>query len=201
MKVRSTCVIAAFVSLAAGPLRAETAEQWIAKARAYLGGESALNAITSIHFIGVLETVDRVPSAADPKQLVEQPVKLPVDLVFQKPFQQRITITRPKIVVTDALDGYEAWQRRSNPTNPAQWEITLLDPQLIKRLRANTWENLSFFAGLEKKGGTVALDGDVTVEGVACVKISFVHADNIIFRRYFAKADGRLVKTETENGG
>lgn len=187
MKLRLSALFAFVAAFAAGQLRAaDPVEQVIAKARAYLGSESALNAIETIHFTGTLES--------------DAATKLPVDIVFQKPSQQRITVTGPKLIEVTALDGYDAWQKRTNPANPAQWQVTLLDAGQVKKLRANTWENLSFFAGIEKKGGRVQAGGDVTVDGVACVKLSFVHADDIIFVRYFEKATGRRVKTETENG-
>jgi hypothetical protein len=177
-------VIAAFAAIPAAP--AQTAEQWIAKARAYLGGERALQAVKSIHFIGTLE--------------VDATTHLPAEIIFQKPFRQRITIKGPKVIEITALDGYDAWQKRINAENPAQWQVTLLDASQVKRLRANTWENLSFFAGIRKKGGTVQLAGDVTVDGVPCVKLSFIHDDAIVFQRYFDKTSGRLLKTETETG-
>ena len=201
MKARLPVLLAALVSLAFSPLRAESVDQVLARARAYLGTEGALNAVRSIHFSGALEATVSVPSPTDKTKMVEQAVKLPTDIIFQKEYQQRITVTGPKIIETTALDGYDGWQKRTNPANPAQWQVTLLDAGQVKRLRANTWENLGFFAGLEKKGGTVKLAGDVTVDGVACVKVSFIHAENIIFHRYFDKASGRLVKTETESGG
>jgi hypothetical protein len=200
MKARLALVPVVMISLAAAALRAETAGQVIARARAYLGGETALNAVTSIHFSGRLEGTERVPATDDKTKLVDRPVSLPAEIIFQKPYQQLITLTRTDAIETTALDGYDAWQRRANPLKPAQWQVTLLDAGQIKRLRANTWENLSFFAGLEKKGGRVQLGDEVTVDGVACVKLSFIHDDNIIFVRYFEQATGRLIKTETENG-
>ena len=36
---------------------------------------------------------------------------------------------------------------------------------------------------------------------MACQKIAFIHAPNIVFHRYFDQATGRLVLTETEAGG
>lgn len=202
MKARFPFLLAAAVVLVLSPLRAaENVDQVISRARAYLGPESALNAVRSIHFSGALEATVSAPSPTDKTKLIEQAVKLPADIIFQKEYQQRITVTGPKVIETTALDGYDGWQKRTNSANPAQWQITLLDAGQIKRLRANTWENLSFFLGIEKKGGTVKLAGDVTVDGVACVKVSFIHAENIVFHRYFDKASGRLVKTETESGG
>jgi hypothetical protein len=200
MKARFALVAVALISAATVPLRADTAGEVIAKARAYLGGESALNAVTSIHFTGRLEGTERVADPNDKTKLVDRPVSLPAEIIFQKPYRQQITVTRADAIETTALDGYDAWQRRANPLKPAQWVVTLLDAGQIKRLRANTWENLSFFAGLEKKGGRVQLGDEVTVDGLACVKLSFIHDTNIVFVRYFEKATGRLIKTETENG-
>ena len=197
MNVRFAPFLAAVVSLAAGALRAETAEQWIARARAYLGTEDALNAVTSVHYTGTLETTER-PAGAD-ATAAGTPVRLPVDLVFQKPYQQRITLTRPAAVETTALDGYDGWSKTTD-SQTKRWKLSLLPAGQIKRLRANTWENLNYYAGLGRKGGSVQLAGDVTVDGVACIQLLFVHAEDIVFRRYFDKATGRLVKTETENG-
>jgi len=200
MKARFAYVLAVLVLLAASPLRAETAEQWIAKARAYLGRESDLNAVTSIHFIGRLETTEQVPSAGDKTLLVNQAVTLPAEIIFQKPCQQLVILTKPGSIETKALDDYDGWAKSANAQNPKQWRLTLLEVPEIRQLRANTWENLNFFAGLEKKGGRVQLGGEVTVDGVACVEVSFIHTDDIIFQRYFDRATGRLVKTETGRG-
>lgn len=201
MKLRLSVLFATLFALAAGPLRAaDSVEKVIARARAYLGTESALNAVAAIHFTGTLSTSQRVPDPADGTKTVERPLSLPVDIIFQKPYQQRITVTGPKVIEVTALDGYDAWQKRTNAANPTQWQVTLLDAGQVKRLRANTWENLSFFAGIEKKGGNVQPGGEATVDGTPCVKISFVHDKDIVFVRYFDKATGRLVKTETESG-
>ncbi len=200
MKFRFCVLLASLVLAAASPLRAESVEQVIARARAYLGTESALNAVSTIRFTGTLETTTKGPSPEDKTRLVDQPIKVPAEIIFQKQFQQRITITSPTVIETTALDGYDAWQKRTNPKNPSQWTVTLLDASQVKRLRANTWENLSFFAGLDKKGGSVQLGGEVLVDGVPCVKLSFLHTADIVFLRYFDKATGRLIKTETENG-
>jgi hypothetical protein len=201
MNVRPFVLLAASLALATASFGAEGADQVIARARAWLGSEKALNAVSTIHFKGTLETTAKVPSAEDKTKLVDRVLKLPAEIIFQKDYQQRITVTDAKVIETTALDGYDAWQKRANPANPSQWQVTLLDANQVKRLRANTWENLNFFAGIERKGGRVELGGDFTVDGVACVKLSFIHADNIVFRRYFDKATGRLIKTETENGG
>lgn len=201
MNVRHFALLAAALTLATVSFGAESADQVIARARAWLGSEKALNAVTTIRFKGTLDTTAKVPSAEDKNKLVDRQISLPAEIIFQKDYQQRITVSDTKVIETTALDGYDAWQKKANPANPSQWQVTLLDAGQVKRLRANTWENLSFFSGIERRGGAVELGGDVTVDGIACVKLSFIHADNIVFRRYFDKATGRLIKTETENGG
>ncbi|MEY4925408.1 MAG: hypothetical protein RL598_1927 [Verrucomicrobiota bacterium] len=168
-------------------LWAESAEQIIAKARAYLGSESALQAVHTIHFTGALE--------------VDARTRWPADIIFQKDYQQRITVNFEKYIETTALDHYDAWQMRFNPAEPTRWQLALLDGAQVKRLRANTLENLSFFAGLERQGVLIRVIGKVEVEGLACVSLLFSHSNNISFLRYFDQRTGRLVKTETESGG
>ena len=177
---------ATLLSAASLPASGQTAEQWIARARARLGSESALQALTSIRYTGTLEV-----DGANQRSL---------DIVFQKPLQQRITLTGAEIVEVIALDDYDAWQKRLNPKNPTQWQLTLVDAAQTKRLRAQTWDNLNFFSGIEKMRGSVRVDGDSTVDGVACVKLVFTYLPNMVLTRYLDKSTARLVKTETESG-
>lgn len=195
----SFLLIAIFLAVVT-PARAETAEQWIAKARAYLGSESALNSVTTIHYTGTLETSAPAARADGKANDAPRAQVLPAEIIFQKPYRQQMTVTRPASVETMVLDGYDGWSRVTARENPKQWRVTLLDIAQIRQLRANTWENLSFYAGLETNGGTVRLGEEVEVDGIPCAKLSFIHSGRIVFDRYFEKATGRLVKTETGNG-
>ena len=164
----------------------------LAKARAFLGSEAALGAVQSLRFVGQLEVVDAgEPSANTTAQL---------EILFQKPDRQRITATSDTRVETTALDGYDAWQRVSDTKDAAQWQVTLLGPDQIKRLRANTFENLSFYRNIEAVGGHIEDRGAATVDGISCRKLAFVHGPGIVFTRSFEVATGRLVLTETESG-
>jgi outer membrane lipoprotein-sorting protein len=165
----------------------------IAKARAYLGPAAALDGITSIHYVGTLVTSD----AADPAK--EERAAL--DLIFQRPDRQRIMATSDKIVEVTALDGYDAWQRISDATNPAKWRQTLLGSDQVKRLRANTFENLAYFSGYEAHGGRIEEQGVVEKDGVRCAKLAMIHPGGIVFYRYIDLASGRLVLTENDDGG
>lgn len=182
------CSVAVFVSAVSA---AEPAI--IAKARAFVGSESALNAVTSIHYLGTLIT-------ADPKDASKQ-TRAALEIIFQKPNQQRIRATSDATIETTALDGYDGWQRVQSVKDESKWKQTLLGTDQIKRLRANTWENLSFFRGIEHIGGRAEEQGTQTIDGITCQKIAFIHGSNIVFNRFFDVATGRLVLTETESGG
>lgn len=174
---------------------AQTADAIIAKARAYLGGDAALSAVNSVHFSGVLEPGSPTPAGA-------KRATAAIDIVFQKPCQQRIVSRGSDLVETTALNGYSAWQRIQDAANLSSWkQLSVLPPDQIKLLRANTWENLYFFKGIDQCGGHVEVLGTAKVDGQPAVKQAFVHEAGIIFYRYFDPATGKLLLTETEQGG
>ena len=178
---------------AAAISRAAEEPEIIAKARAFLGNDEALNAVNSVRYEGWLIAPDPANPGKETKSAME--------IIFQRPDRQRISVRSEKMVEVTGLDGYEAWQRVHDPADPTKWRQTLLGPDQIKRLRANTWENLSYFRGVESRGGRIEDQGTADVEGVACRKLAFFHGAGIIFFRYFDVATGRLVLTETEGGG
>lgn len=159
----------------------------IAKARRYLGTEEALEQVRSVRFIGTLLT--------DTQQSVS------IEIIFQKPYQQRIVTTGIDRMETTALDDYEGWQKIEDLKDKGRWRMKLLTKDQVKRLRANTWENLAFFRGLQIKGGQVENHGDTTVEGRVAHKLSFMHTTGSVFTRYFDAETGKLILTETEQGG
>ncbi len=192
---KSVRILVAAFGLAgvAGAAPSPTVDQIIAKARSYLGSESALAAVHSIHFVGTMESEETSPEG--PRK-----VKSPIEIIFQKPYQQRILLTTATTVQTTGLDDYDGWQQVQERADPGRWRLALLQPEMIKKLRANTWENLNFYLGIEKRGGSVRVIGPATVDGVATVKVVFEHEPGISFTRYFDEATGRLVLTETDRG-
>ncbi len=185
-------LLAAFGAVLAFTVVASAELPIIAKARSFVGTEAALNGVKSVHFVGTLVTAD--PAGAS-KQ-----ARAAVEIFFQTPERQRIQATSDKTVEVTALDGYDAWQRIQDTSDTTKWRQTLLGADQIKRLRSNTWESLGFFRGIESHGGSVEDQGSATVDGVACRKIAFTYAPNIIFFRYIDPVTGRLVSTETESG-
>jgi len=178
---------------AAAVSRAADEPAIIAKARAFIGSDDALNAVGSVRYEGWLIAPDPANPGKETKSAME--------IIFQRPDRQRISVRSEKMVEVTGLDGYEAWQRVHDPADPTKWRQTLLGPDQIKRLRANTWENLSYFRGVESRGGRIEDQGAAEVEGVACRKIAFSHGAGIVFIRYFEVATGRLLLTETVGGG
>jgi len=193
----AACAVGAVLPAAA----ADTADEWVAKARAYLGTESTLNAVKSLHLEGTIDTTERVPDPADATKTIERPIRLAIDIVFQKPMQQRQILRSDKIERVTALDGYDAWEKVTDRATKRSSPPALLDPVGVKRLRATTIENLSFYSNQYQDSRQVRLLGDAQAEGIACVKVSFAYSSGIVFLRYFDKATGRLVKTEIEKGG
>jgi hypothetical protein len=172
---------------------APTAAEMIARARAYLGNDAALAVVKSVHFVGTMETQEVAPEG--PKK-----TKNGIDIIFQKPYRQRIVVTTADTVQMTALDDYDGWQRVQERGQGGRWRLVLLQPEMIKKLRANTWENLNFYQGIESRGGSVRVVGPATVDGVATVKVVFAHEPGITFTRYFDAATGRLALTETDRG-
>lgn len=202
MTVRSFFVwIAAAAAVLTAHAADEATDRWIAKARSFVGPEATLAAITSLHFEGSFEGMEQIPDAADPTKLVEKPVKVSIDIVFQRPMQQRQIIRTDLIERITALDDYDGWERVVDLAGKRGRRVLLLDVAGIKRLRATTVENLSFFTDRGWGSRKVQYVGDATLDGVACAKLAFTHSDNITFIRYFDQATGRLMKTEVENGG
>jgi hypothetical protein len=175
------------------PGSAQTADEMIARARAYLGGEAALAAVNSVHFIGVLEPGSATPAGARPEKLV-------VEIICQKPYQQRIVITGAGSIETTALDGSTAWEGEQEGRDPNQRRLNVLRPDQVKQLQANTWENLNFYKDIERRGGAVAVLGSATVDGQPAVKLVFTHDVGIVCSHYFNPDTGRLLLTETEQG-
>ena len=186
-------ILAAGLAVCSATMLPASEPDIIAKARAYLGAEAALDGVTSVRYKGTLTA----PDLQDPTKQV----RTAIEIIFQKPEQQRITATSDKVIETTGLDGYDGWTRMQDPADASKWRLNLLGPEQIKRLRANTLENLSYFRGLESKGGKIEDQGTKEIDGKLCRKIAFIHGPNIIFYRYFDTATGRLVFSETEAGG
>lgn len=184
--LRRITILACALLAATGAIAAG-ADGIIDRARAYLGTEAALDSVKSLRFSGTIAEGDETRGT--------------IVITLEKPFQQRIERTIGDEREVTALDEFDGWTRSENLKDPEDWSLTLLTRDHIRRLQANNVENLNFFKGAERRGGRVELRGSATIDGIDCVKVAFMHGHGIEFVRYFDKATGRLVMTETENGG
>ncbi len=180
---------------------AEPLDMWISKARASIGSEADLDKVNSLHFVGTLEATGEEPDPADSTKTISKPLRLEIEIYFQKPDRQLMTVRSEKVMRVTGLDGIEGWVKHTpDLSQPGKWGMTLLPPVEVRRLRANTWETLNFYRGVEQRGGHAELLGDELVDGRHCVKILFRHDADAYYTRWVDKEDGRLVKTETESG-
>lgn len=163
----------------------------IGLARAYLGPDSSLDAVKSIHFRG---TLDRV----DPEHAERGVDHASLDLIVVKPDRQRQIVRGKKATETTVLDGYDAWDYLQDNADPTKHIMTWLHASDVKGLQASTWENLYFYRGLPSDGAVID-KGPATIEGIVCEQVDFVHSPTIIFRRYFDRDSGRLVHTTFGN--
>jgi hypothetical protein len=169
----------------------------IAKARAYLGPETKLNAITSIDYAGTLVS-EQTDLGADGKA-TKQSSTTGIEIIFQKPYRERVVLRSGKGTDIVVLDDYDCWRKTpAAGSKPAR--LMILDIDQVRSNRATTWENLAFYRGIEECGGRLDDLGAATVDGIACEKLAYVHDPDIIFYRYIDKASGRLVLTETKGG-
>jgi outer membrane lipoprotein-sorting protein len=168
----------------------DTVADVIAKARAYLGSEAALSSIQSVHYFGTYE-------ASDPKTAG---VHGQIDVIFQSPYRMRQVITLDGRVETTGLDGYSAWVFEQERKDGGRYRLTPLGTLPVLRARANVWENLAFYRGLEAAGGHIEDGGTVTLDGRPARKLTFVHDERIKFVRWFDPATGQLRQTETDEG-
>lgn len=183
----SVLILTAALGVSVGFAGPDDVNGVVARARAYLGSEEALEAVRTVHFLGNLTTGDNRKAA--------------IEIIFQKPYRQRIVTTTTERREITALDGYEAWQRYEDMKDAERWRMSLMQKEQVKRLRANTWENLAFYRGLERKGGHVVDLGVAEVGPRKVRKLSFIHDTGSVFTRYFDVETGRLLMTENEQGG
>jgi hypothetical protein len=196
MKTLTACLFITTVALC--PLARGDEPAIVTKARAYLGSESVLNAVTSISMSGNMATLD---AAGKPTQIA-------VDIVFQKPFQESITVFQANRIVHTSLDGYDASQQ-SQDGAPNQteidyknkpWRLTILGGDQVKTLRVDVLENLFFYRGVLRVGGQIEGRGPATADGKTTEKVAFIYAPNFVYIRHFDPDTGRLVYTESESG-
>lgn len=181
----SPSILACAVALALCP-EAPAEPAVVGLARAYLGPQSTIDAIQSIHYVGTLERTD-------PGQKPAEAVRAGLDIVLAKPLRQHLVIRGPRATFTTVLDGYDAWDQQQDNQDASRVRTSWLSAGDIRTLRANTWENLYYYRLPD--GGRVEDLGTATVDGIVCEHVTFTHDPGITYERYFDRDTGRLVLT------
>jgi hypothetical protein len=182
---KSSAVILVCVMALAAPLGVRAEPAVLGLARAYLGPQSTLDGIKSVHYVGTLQRTD------DGQAQKVAPSTL--DMIFAKPLRQRLVIRGVKVTMTTVLDGYDAWDVFQDNVDPNKHRLKWLAVADVRALRANTWENLYFFSAPES--GSVEDKGPATIDGIACERVDFDHGSGTVYQRYFDRDSGRLVLT------
>ena len=86
---------------------------------------------------------------------------------------------------------------RRDPNNVV---IGILDAPLVREMRANTFENLNFFSGIEQMRGRIVNKGKTKKDGRDVYVLVFKYKDSLYFERYFDAATGELISTVNGEG-
>ncbi len=167
-----------------------TTDQILAMAREYLGGDVNLRAVQTIQFHGTFTTQD---SEGEKGEII---------IYLKKPFKQRLDVMRLKEGVTEttAINNIDGWVRRSNNKNDSDWTIRILSMLEFKRMRANTFDNLNFYHGIEKIGGYITNKGKVQKDGKTACLLHFQYDNEMFYDRYFDINTGELLATINDKG-
>lgn len=166
-------------------LTAESAESVIARARAVFGTEAVLNSVETLVYEGRLLSPDGSDEGS-------------IKLYFQKPFRQRIEVVIDETVDITVVNDFEGYiMRRDGKTDSSQRIV--LDPQQIKRLHANSSENLNFYRGPLQQRGEIEYGGQVEKLGTTADRIIFEYPNGVRFERFF-NSTGELLATLVGNG-
>lgn len=171
-------------------------DEVIAKARAHLGGDSNLDAIVTIQYFGRFEVHPQEEEASSEDEDREGTIQI----ILEKPMRQRQVVKQKDVVRITVVDNYDGWRSIKRLNEPDKLELQILGTGELKRLRANTFENLSFFSGIEKLQGKIIDKGEVMKDGRSAHLLVFQYADDIYYERYFDVETGELIATVTDQG-
>ena len=157
------------------------------KVRRYRGEEETLLAVKTLHYRGTFKTLNDREEGE-------------IDIFFKKPLKQCLVVKQGKYTQVTALNSFEGWKYRVNNEDPDDWEMVILDLKKLKRLRANTWETLNFYAMVDKLKGRMLNMGLTTVDEKSAYRLVFKYAEDIYYERYFDAGTGALVSTINDKG-
>jgi len=159
-------------------------EAAIARARAHLGEEQALDAVVSIRIEGPLAYSDGTAGTAE--------------IIYQKPLRHKFVAEIGDFREISALYGTEAWQRVEKIGDDSLASMGFYNADDIRHLQASVREALGFFKPSATPEGRVSYQGAAEVRGRLAVVLRYDHGRGIWYDRHFDRETGRLLLTETD---
>lgn len=186
--MKSIFLTAAVLCAATLAQAAAPAETLVAKARAALGGETALNAVKSLR-------IEMSVADAEGKSLGAMINE------YKSPLKQReLNYTEKNLELVSASDGREGYKTfRRLDNNASQMQVIPYEENEARR--DITASNLNLLAVPDPERGTLAAGEDATIEGAACATLDYKYRSGVLIRRYIDKATGRLAATRLGDKG
>lgn len=185
MKNSKRFFLFAILALVANITVAQTADEIIENYFKVTGGKDKWAALTSVKMSGKVKA---------------QGMEFPIKMLNKLPNSQKMVFSFQGMeIVQTAFNGSEAWSTNQMTMKPEKMEAE--DSEMMK-------QELDFpdaFWNYKEKGYSIALDGEETIEGVAChkikltkkpVKIAGKEEENFVFY-FFDKENGVPVMTRS----
>ncbi len=177
-----------FLAGASLPAVPPSAGEIVARARALLGEESALEDLVTLQITGrILPAAPEMPEAQ-------------VLLTARRPLSQRLEVRIDDIVETTILNGRRSCMIRANASLDDSHQMRPLSPREAERLRLSTVNLFSFYRPDARGGESLDYGGIVLHRGVRCHRLLYTCPDGSSTTRYFAVSDNRLVSVRNCRG-
>lgn len=155
------------------------------KARKYIGEESALNGVKTLRFKGNLTTAKGETNT--------------IEINLRAPYQQLQVLKGTELAQEVGLNDYEAWKKIYRLDAPDIYNLIPSNTDQLKRVRANTYENLNFFSPQSDLKRKLEFLGQETIDGELVDRVKVIYGA-IYYVRNFKASTGQLLLTEIETG-
>lgn len=178
------CIV--LLSLSWATLSASEVEETLKKARAQVGTEAALKAVETLQYEGTIYDKDN--------QLVGQ-----LKLSFARPNNQRLEIVKDGFLEVTAVSRYSGYFQRFDGDGKSVF-LKAMNVSQVKRLQANSYENLNFFSGpRQTRSGKITLEEKSIRDERNAHLLKFAYPDGFFYARYFDADTGELMATTSSD--
>lgn len=182
-RLRYVILFTAFSTAASLPAIPPSAGEIVARARAQLGEESALEDLVTLQIIGRI--LPAAPDMPDAK----------VHLTARRPLSQRLEVKIDDIVETTIINGARSCMMRCNASVDDSHHMRPLSAKEAARLRFSTVNLFSFYRPDTRSGETLDYGGIVLHRGMRCHRLIYSCPDGSTSTRYFTVSNNRLISS------